>query len=114
MPRSQVTPQWKCSRGALPISIIPTFNLHLMPYNSLNAIVDVDLLYTALFEALPGNSVLLKTNAPVFTILAVTPSYVAHSGYTQDYLVGKGIFEAFPANDDPSDTGETAMRNSLT
>jgi PAS domain S-box-containing protein len=73
-----------------------------------------ELYYTTLFEALPGNYVLVLNDAPKFTILAATPAYLSLTGYTKETLMGKGIFEAFPTNpDDPADTGESNLRASL-
>jgi PAS domain S-box-containing protein len=73
-----------------------------------------DLYTTALFEALPGRCILLQNDAPKFTILATTPDYVEMIGTTKEYLVGKGIFEAYPPNgDDPTDTGSHDVRASL-
>ena len=70
--------------------------------------------YTSLFEALPGSCILLKNNAPLFTILASTREYLNQTGTTKDGIVGKGIFEAFPGNpDDPTDTGTNDLRASL-
>ncbi len=66
--------------------------------------------YTALFNALPGNSVLLKADAPTYTILAVTANYARDTGTKREALIGVGIFEAFPANNaDPNHTGESDM-----
>lgn len=72
------------------------------------------LLDLRIFEAIPGNNVLVKANSPLFTILAATESYLQTTGKTKSSLVGKGVFEAFPANlDDAADTGETALRASF-
>jgi PAS domain S-box-containing protein len=55
--------------------------------------------YAALFEAMPGNSLLVNIDAPRFTILAVTPAYLKQINYNREDLIGKGVFEAFPVND---------------
>src|SRR3954452_13483091 len=71
--------------------------------------------YTALFDALPGNTILLEKDAPHFTIVAATPQYIKDSGLKKEALVGKGVFEVFPSNPaDPEDTGEINLRHSLT
>ncbi|MDB5192531.1 MAG: domain S-box protein [Segetibacter sp.] len=68
----------------------------------------------ALFNALPGSSILLENNAPRYTILAATKQYVKDSGKKEEQLVGKGIFEAFPSNpDDLNDTGAIDLRTSF-
>ncbi len=65
---------------------------------------------TSLFEAMPGNCILLLNDAPKFTILAATPSYLITSGYSNRTLIGKGIFEAFPGNEeDPDHKGDTDL-----
>jgi hypothetical protein len=70
--------------------------------------------YQALFDALPGNNVLLKADAPVYTIVAVTPQYLHHTGTTGEALIGKGLFEAFPANAaHPEQSGEREAQASL-
>ena len=70
--------------------------------------------YTSLFESLPGSCILLKNDAPHFTILASTPEYLAQTGTTKDSIIGKGIFEAFPGNpSDSTDTGTSNLRASL-
>lgn len=72
-----------------------------------------DQYYTALFEAMPGNSLLIN-NDSAFTILAATPAYLEEVGYTKDELIGKGTFEAFPANDgDPDNTGGRDLLSSF-
>ncbi len=50
-----------------------------------------------IFEATPGNNLLLQTDPPHFTILAVTKAYLQIAGKTRVELVGKGIFDALPA-----------------
>ena len=45
------------------------------------------------FETLPGKCVLLQNDAPHFTILAATASYLAASKIGKHSLIGKGIFD---------------------
>lgn len=78
-----------------------------MTYESISPSVGASVLYTALFEALPGNSILVQADAPRFTVLAATPGYLHNSGHTKKTLIGKGVFEAFPANNaDPNHKGD--------
>lgn len=63
-----------------------------------------ELYYLALFEALSGNNVLVKADAPKLTILAATPAYLKQTGYTKEAMIGKGVFEAFPVNGDSEHT----------
>lgn len=73
-----------------------------------------ELPFTTLFEALPGSCILLQIDAPRYTILASTPDYLVQTNTTKEYLIGKGMFEAFPPNpDDPTDTGTNDVRASL-
>ncbi|RYY89247.1 MAG: PAS domain S-box protein [Chitinophagaceae bacterium] len=85
----------------------------LMTDYPLSAVTGVDVSYNSLFEAISGSSVLLKNDAPHFTIIAATPAYAEQSGYSREYLVGKGLFEAFPAHPDPSNNGENRALASL-
>lgn len=67
-----------------------------------------------LFEGVPGNNVLVLSNPPHFTIVGVTESYLQVSGKSREQLMGKGLFEVFPANpDDETDTGENDLRFSF-
>jgi PAS domain-containing protein len=67
-----------------------------------------------LFEGVPGNNVLVLNNPPHFTIVGATHSYLEATGKQRDQLIGKGMFEAFPANpDDATDTSETDLRLSF-
>lgn len=85
-----------------------------MTQDSMTPGVSSALPFAALFEALSESSILLQNDAPRYTILAASPEYVAVIGMTKEYLVGKGMFEAFPSNpDDPSDTGFYDVRASL-
>ena len=85
-----------------------------MTYENQIASDNLEVPYRSLFEALPGSCILLKNNAPLFTILASTPEYLNQTGTTKEGIVGKGIFEAFPGNpDDPTDTGTNDLRASL-
>ncbi|MGZ3850501.1 MAG: PAS domain-containing protein [Flavisolibacter sp.] len=67
-----------------------------------------------LFEAIPGNNLLVLCNPPHFTILGMTEGYLQAAGRQREQLLGKGIFEAFPSNpDDRGDTGENDLRFSF-
>lgn len=66
------------------------------------------------FQAMPGNSIVLLPNSPTFTIVAATDNYCQTSGRTKEGLVGKGMFEAFPGSpDDPEQGGVQLLRSSL-
>ncbi|MGE0931908.1 PAS domain-containing protein [Peijinzhouia sedimentorum] len=55
-----------------------------------------------LFNANPEPSLLLASDAPIFTILAVNNAYLNALGIEEKVLVGNGIFEVFP--DSPSNS----------
>ncbi|HTD99149.1 MAG TPA: ATP-binding protein [Mucilaginibacter sp.] len=65
-------------------------------------------LFRVLFEKSPG-SLLVKADAPCFTIVAASDAYLAITSVQRDDVVGKGFFEVFPdIDDDPED--ETTAR----
>lgn len=70
-------------------------------------------LYESVFNCSPiGNYLLSPT--PEATILAVNDAFLKAASRTRQELVGVSLFAAFPANpDDPQDTGEKILRNSL-
>ena len=79
--------------------------------NSAAGVADV---YMALFDALPGNSLLLQIDAPKYTILAATAGYLKDTGTNKKDLIGQGIFEAFPSHPhDDANTGEKDLYASL-
>ncbi|HUQ67814.1 MAG TPA: ATP-binding protein [Flavitalea sp.] len=85
-----------------------------MTQNVISPVFDTTIQYTDLFESLPGSCILLQIDAPHYTILAATPEYCVQTVTTKEYLIGKGMFEAFPPNpDDPADTGTNDVRASL-
>ncbi|HVG15301.1 MAG TPA: PAS domain S-box protein [Chitinophagaceae bacterium] len=85
-----------------------------MTYELPNRFAGLADVYIALFDALPGNSLLLQNDAPTYTILAATPQYLKERGTSKKDLIGKGVFEAPPSNfQGPGNTGETEMLTSL-
>jgi signal transduction histidine kinase/CheY-like chemotaxis protein len=75
------------------------------------------MLSTSLLEAVfrhspTGNYLLSPT--PEATVLAVNDAFLKASGRRREEMLGVSLFEVFPRNpDDPTDTGESALRNSL-
>ena len=71
----------------------------------------------AVFEAMPGNSILVALDSPRFSILAVTNGMTRRSGLTKAELLNKPFFDPFPANpfnpDDPNSTGQNLMFQSF-
>lgn len=70
--------------------------------------------YSGLFAASPAPFLILKPDAPHFTIVEVNDAYLAATMRTRDDLVGRGVFEAFPDNpDDASIAGVRTLRASF-
>jgi len=68
----------------------------------------------SVFSTLPGNNVLLQPDAPRFTIVSASGGYLQVTGRSQEELVGRGLFEAFPGSpDDPQGVGEKSVLASL-
>jgi two-component system sensor histidine kinase VicK len=60
-------------------------------------------LFQVLFEKSPG-SLLVKADAPHFTLLAASDSYLKITSVLRENVLGRGFFEIFPDNnDDPKD-----------
>jgi two-component sensor histidine kinase len=73
---------------------------------------DADL--ARIFEAGPNPYLLLRSDAPRFTIAAVNNAYLAATGTERAAIVGRGLFEVFPDNPhDSAATGVSDLRSSL-
>ncbi len=59
--------------------------------------------FDAVFQAMPGCSILLATDAPVYTVLVATSNYLQSVGKTKDNIIGKGWFEVFSAHSNDAD-----------
>ncbi|MES2109643.1 MAG: ATP-binding protein [Bacteroidota bacterium] len=59
-------------------------------------------LFKTVFEKSPG-SLLIKGDAPRFTIIAASDSYLEVTSSTREGIIGKGFFEAFPEDKTLSD-----------
>lgn len=51
-----------------------------------------------LINSLPDRYLIIKADAPVFTLLAATDSYLEMTMQTRENLVGRPLFEVFPEN----------------
>jgi len=60
-------------------------------------------IFRTVFEKSPG-SLLVKADAPRFTILAASDSYLAVTATTRDAILGRGFSEVFPENPTIDDT----------
>lgn len=65
--------------------------------------------FQALFEGVPGAYLVLRPDAPRYTIVAVSERYLAATLTRREAIVGHGLFEIFP--DNPDDVGATGTRN---
>ena len=52
----------------------------------------------AVVNAIPGNHVLLLPDAPAFTIMGVTDTFLQTSYTTREQILGRSLFEIFPDN----------------
>lgn len=67
----------------------------------------------SLIEARPGITVVLLTDAPKFTVVAVSNDFEKALGVKRERIVGRGHFEPFPQSPDGSDlTGEHNLKAS--
>lgn len=70
--------------------------------------------FRLLFESSPNPYLVLRPDAPQYTILAVNDSYLSATGTKREKIVGYGLFEIFPDNpSDPSATGVSDLHTSL-
>ncbi len=65
--------------------------------------------YRRLFEESPDVLLVLRPDAPRFTMVAATRARHAVTHTTDEQVLGKGLFDAFP--DDPGDPAATGARN---
>jgi PAS domain S-box-containing protein len=65
--------------------------------------------FRALFEAAPGLYLVLASDLPKFTIVAVSNAYLQATMTQREEIVGRGIFEVFP--DNPNDFTASGVQN---
>jgi two-component system CheB/CheR fusion protein len=78
-----------------------------MPVVSDNILTDG--LFRILFEKSPG-SILVKANAPVFSIIAVSDAYLQITSAKREEIIGKSFFEVFPEDKDSPADENTARK----
>jgi PAS domain S-box-containing protein len=77
-------------------------------------VIDTTVDFKTAFEALPGSLLLLEPNAPLFTILAISDELLNITGQERHEVVGKDLFEVYPANPAAvSATGTSSLQTSL-
>lgn len=80
-----------------------------MSVDSLNTLPDE--IFQIIFEKSPG-SLLVKADAPHFTIMAASDAYLTITNATRELIIGKSFFRVFPDDDnDPKD--ETSARKTF-
>ncbi|PPK87161.1 PAS domain S-box-containing protein [Neolewinella xylanilytica] len=67
--------------------------------------------FESIFMAAPSPFLILKPDPPRFTIVTANDAYAETTGKSREYLTGRGLFDAFPAN--PAD-GEANGQERLT
>jgi len=75
---------------------------------------DADLDFRLLFEQSPDILLVLRPDAPRYTMVGATRARLEATSTTREQIMGRGLFELFPDNpDDPAATGAANLRASL-
>ncbi|GAB3162812.1 ATP-binding protein [Telluribacter humicola] len=75
---------------------------------------DISSFQTSIFEATRGMRFLFQPSPPHFFIVAVTQDMCEYVNMSKEELIGKDVFEVFPANpNDEKDSGQKDIRTSL-
>src|SRR5689334_9260429 len=70
--------------------------------------------FELLFNATPGNYLILLPDDPDYTIIAVSDAYARITMNVREQMLGRKLFEVFPDNpDDPTANGVRNLRASL-
>ena len=68
--------------------------------------------YLSIFKAIPLPAILIRANAPDFTVENANDAYTELSGKPREELVGKNLFELFP--DNPNDSASDSVKRMTT
>src|SRR6056297_410277 len=68
--------------------------------------------YLSIFKAIPLPAILIRANAPDFTVKNANDAYTELSGKPREELVGKNLFELFP--DNPNDSASDSVKRMTT
>lgn len=75
---------------------------------------EADIDFRLLFESAPGHFLILKPDAPRFTILGASDAYLAVTMTDREKITGRALFDVFPDNpDDKTADGTSNLRKSL-
>ena len=69
--------------------------------------------FQRLFAAIPAAIMVLRPDAPHFTIAAASDALLRHAGAKLEDLVGRSLFDAVPEPPDDANNGPGALRASL-
>jgi PAS domain S-box-containing protein len=83
-----------------------------MSYESSISAVGPEAIYTAFFDALTSSSILLRANAPHYTIVAASAQHLRHGGVKKEDILGKSLFEVYPGNP-TAESGKNSLKASL-
>lgn len=69
--------------------------------------------YISIFNSSPVAKLIIRTDAPVYTIIDVNDAYLLATNSSRERLIGKSVFAAFPGNptDQESKNVELSMRS---
>ena len=99
--RADGTVGWTCSRAIPLLDDDGEISEWFGTATDVTTRVKADQSFTRLFRAAPAPFLVLKPDAPHFTIAEVNDAYLSATMRTRDEVVGRGVFEAYP--DNPSD-----------
>ena len=89
---------WTSSRAAPLLNDAGEITEWFGAATDVTARVKADRLFTRLFQASPAPFLVLKPDAPRFTITDVNDAYLSATMRTRDEVVGHGVFEVYPDN----------------
>ena len=112
--RADGTVGWTFSRAIPLLDDVGEISQWFGAATDITARVKADQSFTRLFRASPAPFLVLKPDAPHFTIAEVNDAYLSATMRTRDEVVGRGIFEAYPSNPfDQNIESVSALRTSL-
>ena len=112
--RADGTVGWTYSRGIPLLDDVGNIREWFGAATDVTARVKKDQSFTRLFQASPAPFLVLKPDAPHFTIAEVNDAYLSVTMRTRNTVVGRPIFEAYPENpSEKTGRGVVALRASL-
>ena len=98
--------------------VVTSATFLLMTLIPIKMVQDYRLDLQAIFDAMPGNFIILKPNPPYFTILGISDDLLKITTQVKENVVGKNLFDVFPENKEIKDTNNshnliTSLNNCL-